>query len=157
MLCPNPEFYILASISTTLNLIFFCWFFYKIVKQPRDIYHLKLELFGCTVLFVLDSFVYILFYSFLPSRTLINDVNVLIGCFLFCGLDACVVVMPTILTFSKKKTILECEVIKSLKDVLENEEYLKLFRKYIIKELSIENIIFYERVENLKKHKRIKY
>jgi len=59
--------------------------------------------------------------------------------------------MPTILTFSKKKTILECEVIKSLKDVLENEEYLKLFREYITKELSIENIIFYERVENLKK------
>jgi len=128
--------------------IYFISLALKIYKQPRDEFYLKYELAISSILGI-----FVVIFSAFAIPFLQNEVDIVIdiGLSLILALYCIVTVFPAILTFLPKINIYDHEPVRSIKDVLEQPDLLLIFTDHLVKEFAVDNILFYYRVEALKK------
>jgi len=148
--CPLYEFIIATCYNAIIFSLCCCWIAYRTWRQPRDVFYLKFELILCSFVAIFNTIGYIIIISTVNEYEIFDVISGYTSYFI-ASLHFCVIVFPTILTFIPKINIFNSEEkILGLHTILKQPDLLELFTEYLIKELSVENILFYQRVENLK-------
>jgi len=144
--CPDLSNIFGSLIVLGLFSLYFLWLAFKAFQQLRDVFYLRYELMLCGA----ASIIITILVPILIIHSELYIVSIVIG-IAFALFTGSVIAFPTILTFLPEKNIFHYDTINSLQEVLSKQELSLLFVEYLAKELCIENIIFYQRVEELKK------
>jgi len=119
-------------------------------KEPYDVFFLKQEFIGTAVVGAINWIVVVFINE---VQGLGNDYSIIpdvVSTFHYLVLGIIVLVLPVVRTYKPPHPIFRLGRITGFKDILEQPELRKLYTAHLVKELSIENIMFYDSVEELK-------
>jgi len=116
-------------------------------RERNDVFFLKQE-FIATAIVGIVSWLTVAFSKQLDVRFVLTfDVIITMHFFI---LGIIVLVIPLIRSYFPPPLIFRLGKISSFKDVLDNNDLRRMYTAHLIKELSIENMLFYNNVEELK-------
>jgi len=121
----------------------FLWYFYKMIKQKRDVYFLKQENFVIATFGIICWIIYLILGFSVPTTLVFNNVLR----FYFVVMHFVIIDFPLIQTF--RPPVLLSKKITNLSQIFEQKVLKEMFREFLVKSLAIENYLFYEDVTNL--------